>query len=61
MLYLLIFQIPQVYVFAIPVRDAGEKKEKMGIKKEMGDGRREESEEMREKEDRRGERLAWNT
>ena len=43
------------------VRDAGEKKEKMGIKKEMGDGRREESEEMREKEDRRGERLAWNT
>ena len=39
------------------VRDAGEKKEKMGIKKEMGDGRREESEEMREKEDRRGERL----
>ena len=43
------------------VRDAREKKEKMGIKKEMGDRRREESEEMREKEDRRGERLAWNT
>ena len=42
-------------------RDAGEKKEKRGIKKGMGEGRIEGREEKREKEDRMGRRLAWKT
>ena len=39
----------------------GRKKEKSGIKKGMGEGRIEGSEEKREKAERRGRRLTWKT